>query len=302
MLVVVFQRGGSDGLNMVVPFGDPNYYRIRPGIAVPRAAAVDLDGFFGLHPSLAPLKPIYAAGQLAIVHAAGSPFPIRSHLEAQDCMEFGTPGVKSTRGGWLTRALPRPRTQLSTRRAIEPVPTTPARSRYPRGKFGTSLMQIAQLIKADAGLDVASAESGGWDHHYNEAGRLPSEGQLASVLSEFGSALAAFRQDLGRHMENVTVVTMSEFGRAARENANRGTDHGHGNVMFVMGGGVRGGKVYGRWPGLGANELHSGRDLAVTTDSRDVLAELVSRKLGVQNLQQVFTGYSGGPEKFLGLV
>ncbi len=255
VLVVIFQRGGADGLNMVVPFGDPNYYRLRPGIAVPRAAAIDLDGFFGLHPSLAPLKPIYAAGELAIVQAAGSPVPIRSHLDAQD---------------WLTRVLPQPRIGFSARCAVSPASTNSVQ--YPRGKFGTSLMQIAQLIKADAGVEVAWADSGGWDHHFNEAD------QLAGVLSEFGSALAAFRQDLGGRMESVTVVTMSEFGRTARENDHRGTDHGHGNVMFVMGGGVRGGKVYGRWPGLGANDLHAGSDLAVTTDSRDVLAELVSQR------------------------
>jgi len=373
VLVAIFQRGAADGLNIVVPHGEARYYDLRPSIFVPRPTvaaagdcAIDLDGFFGLHPSLAPLKPLWDSKQLAIVHAAGSPDPTRSHFDAQDYMESGTPGLKATSDGWLNRALPPvtgkaspvravslganlPRTlkglnnavaveslnnfavkdsaaskvlesmygashdtilggtgretfdAVSILQSIEKTPYRPAESaHYPAGKFSDSMKQIAQLIKADVGVEVAFADIGGWDHHVNEMGPKPSVGQLANRLTEFGASLAAFCQDLGDRMEDVVVVTMSEFGRTAKENGNRGTDHGHANVMFAMGGAVQGGKVYGKWPGLAAEQLYEQRDLAITTDFRDVLSEAVSRHLGNPSLKPVFPNYAASPEKFRG--
>ena len=362
ILVAIFQRFAVDGLNMVVPFGEQRYYQLRPSIAIPKPdgtpqSALDLDGFFGLHPSLAPLKPMFDAQHLAIVEAVGSPDPTRSHFDAQDYMESGTPGFKGTGDGWMNRALPKPTGPVSPVRAvslgsslprtlrgrndavavnnlndfqvrdpqgaatfesmyestldtmlhgtgketfsavkmmqsIQKQPYTPANSaKYPNGRFGQSLQQIARLIKADVGLEVAFADIGGWDTHVNEVAAQPTAGQLANNLADFGQALAAFYQDLGDRMEDVAVVTMSEFGRTARENGNRGTDHGHANVMFAMGGGIRGGKIYGDWPGLQDEQLYEARDLALTTDFRDVLGELVSKHLGNSNLKTVFPGY-----------
>jgi len=167
---------------------------------------------------------------------------------------------------------------------------------YPRGRFGDSLKQLAQLIKANLGVQVAFADIGGWDHHVNEGS---TQGQIANVLREFSQSLGAFWVDLGNLAEDTVVITMSEFGRTARENGNRGTDHGHANVMFVMGGLVRGGQVYGRWPGLDQSQLYDGRDLAVTTDFRRVLGEAVDRHLGNHALNQVFPGFDNQPGKFL---
>lgn len=377
VLVAIFQRGAADGLNIVVPHAEKRYYDLRPTIAIPRPSAgvspseavIDLDGFFGLHPALAPLVPLWRDRHLAVVHAAGSPDPTRSHFDAQDYMESGTPGVKTTNGGWLNRALPPepadagpvsplravslgtqlPRSLAGSNRAIavqsldsftvrdasaaqalqemyagtsdqvlggtgretfeavsllqslRKTPYQPAGGAvYPRGRFGDSLKQIAQLIKADVGVQVAFAEIGNWDHHVNEVGPRPSVGILSNVLGEFGGSLAAFSKDLGDRMEDVVVVTMSEFGRTARENGNRGTDHGHANVMFAMGGPVAGGKVYGQWPGLAPEQLHEARDLALTTDFRDVLSEAVLRHLGNGDIPSVFPGYDAGEEKFRG--
>jgi uncharacterized protein (DUF1501 family) len=366
ILVAIFQRGAVDGLNMVVPYGEARYYQLRPSIAIPKPdgtpnSAVDLDGFFGLHPSLASLKPMYDARRLAIVDAVGSPDPTRSHFDAQDYMESGTPGLKATGDGWMNRALLKQAGAASPLRAVslgsglsrtlrgandaiavnnlndfqvkdqksqatfesmydhshdtvlhgtgketfsavkimqsvQKQSYTPANgAKYPGGKFGQNLQQIARLIKADVGIEVAFAEIGGWDTHVNETN------QLANNLTEFGQSLAALYQDLGDRMEDVTVVTMSEFGRTVRENGDRGTDHGHANVMFVMGGDVRGGKVYGDWPGLADDEqLYEGRDLNLTTDFRDVLGELVSRHMGNRNLKAVFPGYEN--PKFRGLI
>jgi uncharacterized protein (DUF1501 family) len=371
ILVAIFQRGAVDGLNMVVPFGEPRYYALRPSIAIPKPdgttnAAVDLDGFFGLHPALAPLKPMFDAQHLAIVDAVGSPDPTRSHFDAQDYMESGTPGYKGATDGWLNRALPKESGPASPLRAVslgdslartlrghndavavrslndfqvhdargaatfesmyensldtmlhgtgketfnavkimqsiqkqKYVPANDAK--YPNGGFGQSLQQIAQLIKANVGVEVAFADIGGWDTHVNETGGQPTNGQLANNLAQFGQALAAFYQDLGDRMEDVTLVTMSEFGRTVKENGDRGTDHGHANVMFVLGGDVRGGKIYGDWPGLQEEQLYDGRDLALTTDFRDVLSELVARHLGNPNLKSVFPGYES--PKFRGLL
>ncbi|HEY6182822.1 MAG TPA: DUF1501 domain-containing protein, partial [Terriglobales bacterium] len=356
-LVVIFQRGAADGLNIVVPHGERAYYSMRPSINIPRKDVIDLDGFFGLHPSMSSFKPIWDQGHLAIIHATGSPDTTRSHFDAQDYMESGTPGVKATEDGWLNRSLhglstpadkaafraiamgpslPRilsgsepavainnindfgvggrnPNSPVANTfeamysqsvdsvlhgtgqetfeavkmlKAADPTKYTPAPgANYPRGRFGDSLRQLAQLIKANLGVQVAFADIGGWDHHVNEGS---TQGQLANVLGDFSQSLSAFWTDLGDLAEDTVVVTMSEFGRTARENGNRGTDHGHANVMFVMGGPVKGGKVYGRWPGLDQSQLYEGRDLAVTTDFRLVLAEGVERHLGNSNLTQVF--------------
>src|SRR5246500_3409640 len=367
-LVVIFQRGAADGLNIVVPHGERAYYAMRPSINIPRNDVLDLDGFFGLHPSLASLQPIWNQRHLAIVHAAGSPDPTRSHFDAQDFMESGTPGLKATTDGWLNRALHSlppsedksafraialgpslPRILTGSERAVavnnindfgvggrnpnaapiantfeamydqsvdsvlhgtgqetfdavkmlkaaDPARYTPsANADYPKGRFGDSLKQLAQLIKANLGVQVAFADIGGWDHHVNEGS---TQGQIANVLREFSQSLAAFSTDLGDLTEDTVVVTMSEFGRTARENGNRGTDHGHANVMFVLGGPVKGGKVYGRWPGLDQSQLYDGRDLAVTTDFRTVLSEVVSRYLGNKDLKAVFPGFDA-PGQFL---
>ena len=366
-LVVIFQRGAADGLNIVVPHGEAAYYAMRPSINIPRSSVIDLDGFFGLHPAMASLQPLWEQRHLAIVHATGSPDPTRSHFDAQDGMESGTPGVKGINDGWLNRALrglqsaqkssfraialspalPRilsgeepalalnsfdgfgvggrsgdvnpfeamyapsvdlvlhdmERERLQAVRALkaaDPGRYTPARgANYPRGRFGDSLKELAQLIKANLGVQVAFADIGGWDHHVNEGS---THGQIANVLHEFAQSLSAFWVDLDDHGEETVVVTMSEFGRTARENRNRGTDHGHANVMFVMGGPVKGGKVYGRWPGLDQSQLYEGRDLAVTTDFRGVLGETVYLHLGNKALDQVFPGFANPKADFLGLL
>jgi uncharacterized protein (DUF1501 family) len=373
-MVVLFQRGAMDGLNVVVPFSEPNYYRLRPTIAIPQPsrggveAAIDLDGFFGLHPSLAPLQPLFQSNQLAIVQAVGSPDPSRSHFDAQDFMESGTPGVKSTDDGWLNRALQStPEPESSPFRAVAFGPYLPRTlqgsapavaipdldqfkmygpqqtveggfeamyaqtvdramrgvgaetfeavdqlkkinpasyqpengAQYPTSRFGKSLMEIAELFKADVGLEVAFLDSGGWDHHVNEGG---VQGQLSNLLRDLGQGIAAFHQDMGDRMGDVVFVSMSEFGRTAHENGNRGTDHGHANCMFVMGGDVKGGKVYTKWPGMEDHQLHDGRDLEVTTDYRSVLGEIMTKHLGQRDLKPVFPGFANDPRQFLGLV
>jgi len=373
-MVVLFQRGAVDGLNVVVPFGEHNYYAMRPTIAIPEPrrgeedAAIDLDGFFGLHPSLQPLLPLFRNRQLAIVQAAGSPDPTRSHFDAQDFMESGTPGLKSTDDGWLNRALHSlpeekpspfravafgsylPRTlqgatpavaipdlkqfkmfgpqqtveggfeamyeqtvdaalrgvgtetfeAIDQLKKINPDTYQPENgAEYPKGRFGQSLQEIAQLFKSEVGLEVAFLDSGGWDHHVNEGG---VQGQLANLLRDLGQGIAAFHQDMGDRMGDIVFVSMSEFGRTARENGNRGTDHGHANCMFVLGGDIKGGKVYSRWPGLSEGELYQGRDLAVTTDYRTVLGEILTKHLGNRDLKTVFPLFANDPRKFLGLV
>jgi len=377
-LVVLFQRGAADGLNIVVPFGEPNYYRMRPTIAIPQPsrggseAAVDLDGFFGLHPSLAPLEPLFHKNQLAIVHAAGSPDPTRSHFDAQDFMESGTPGVKATEDGWLNRAVESvPEEHASPFRAVAMGTNLPLTLRgeapaialpdvnqfkvmaqnagmsqvveggfeamyaqtvdqalrgtgaetfeaidmlrkadpekyqpengaeFPKSRLGKNLEQIGQLIKANIGVEVLFVDCGGWDNHVNEGG---VQGQLSNLLRDLGQGLAAFHQDMGDRMENIVVVTMSEFGRTARENGNRGTDHGHANCMFVMGGDVKGGKVYGKWPGLEDQQLNENRDLFLTTDFRSVLSEILAKHIGVPDLKPVFPGFNADPRNLPGLI
>ena len=364
-LIAIFQRGAVDGLNMVVPFGESNYYAMRPSIAIPKPAsgnaesAIDLDGFFGLHPSMSSFKPLWDSKRLGIVHASGSPDNSRSHFDAQDYMESATPGVKSTGDGWLNRYLQNKKDpENSTFRAVAmtrnmprvlmgPAPSVamanlsdftirggrasanlqsgfeaiyaqqtkdtlagtgretfeavnflkkanPAQYKpengavYPNNPFGNSLRQIAQLIKSDVGLEIAFTDMGQWDTHVNQGN---SRGQLANLLQQFSSGIAALYQDLGQRMDDVVVLTMSEFGRTVKENGNRGTDHGHANAMFVLGNSVLGGKVYGRWPGLKNDQLFEGRDLALTTDFRDVFGEIAERHLGATNLKSVFPGY-----------
>ena len=362
LLIAIFQRGAVDGLNMIVPHGEADYYRLRPTIAIPQpgrgvmGSAIDLDGFFGLHPSMAPLKPLWDNRSLAIVHACGSPDNTRSHFDAQDYMESATPGVKATRDGWLNRylqvssgernplrgvALARtmPRSlvgrapalaigsvdefgvrgaasafedqyesssdrllnaagndafaAMRTLRQAASVPYRPAAGvEYPSTPFGKALGEIARLAKADVGLEVAFTELGNWDHHVNEGAVT---GQIATRLDEFSRGLAALAADLGDRLADTVIVTMSEFGRAVAENGNGGTDHGHGNAMMVIGGNVRGG-VHGTWPGLSDAHRFEGRDLAVTTDFRDVFGEIVATHMGAsrESLSRVFPGYNAG--------
>jgi len=396
-VVFVFQRGAVDGLSMVVPFGDPAYYDARRSIAIPEpgpseGSLIDLDGFFGLHPALSPLSDIWSRGELAIVHACGSPHPTRSHFDAQDFMESATPGVKSTKDGWLNRLLadndscdcgrtlddpfahasdhrtgqnqlassplrgislsadtPRAlrgdfdtvaipdleqfgvaggenraledafermyRTDdgdliadaadgsfeaIDVLRYADPLQYRPrANVEYPDADFGRGLKQIAQLIKAGVGVEVAFLDIGGWDTHIAQGG---ATGQLSNRFRELGSGLRAFYDDLGDLMEDVLVVSMSEFGRTAAENGSGGTDHGHGNCMMVLGGAAAGGQVLGTWPGLDRDQLHQHRDLAITTDFRDVFAEVAFKHLGAEQLDGVFPGYEVDPTRFAGLI
>jgi len=376
-LVCLFQRGAVDGLSMVVPYADDWYYRERRRIVVPRPgsapdAALDLDGRFGLHPRLAALKPLWDAGQLAIVDAVGSPDPSRSHFDAQDFMETGTPGDRATRDGWLNRCLahdlehrdtpfrgvamgpqlPRalqgsaPALAIGDLQAFGIRAPEPARDRltaafealwsgtetgivantaaesfeairqlraanpsqyrpadgvaYPPGPLGHALLQVAQLVKADLGAEILFVDVGGWDTHVNQGNG--ANGQLAARLDDFGQALAAFARDLGERMADVVVLTMSEFGRTIHENGDAGTDHGHATAMFVLGGPVRGGRVLGPWPGLAPEQRYEGRDLAVTTDFRDLFGEVAARHLGIAQLDVIFPGYALTADRFPGVL
>jgi uncharacterized protein (DUF1501 family) len=362
ILIAIFQRGAADGISMVVPFGDPHYASLRPQIALPSPlrnggeTTLDLDGYFGLHPALSSLKPIYDAGHLAMVQAVGSPDNTRSHFDAQDYMESGAPGNKSVGDGWLNRYMQAdPRTKgsapfraiaMSTnmpRTLLGPAPAlamtkiqdfdvrgnpgragaggnseiysafesmwhnetfdaikmlkdaNPTRFQpengavYPNQPFSQSLMQIAQIIKADVGLEVAFADLTGWDTHANQGA---ATGQLSNRLREFGDGIAALYRDLGDRTRNVVIVTMTEFGRAIKQNGSGGTDHGHASALFMAGGPVKGGKVYGKWPGLGPTQLFEGRDLALTTDFRDVFAEILTKHMHSADVSKVFPGYT----------
>ena len=368
ILICIFQRGAADALNMIVPHGDASYYAMRPTIAIARPtagareAAIDLDGFFGLHPALEPLKPLWDRGLLAPIHAVGSPSATRSHFDAQDFMESGTPDRKGTPDGWLNRylaaegtcaacAAPTPFrgvafSQTTPRIMQGPAPTVAMASldaftvratgsdvqrlealyrtgsadlvhgagqetfdavkmlrsanpqrygpahgaAYPRSPFGQSLRQIAQLVKADVGLEVAFADVGGWDTHVNQGG---ATGQLANRLGDFARGISALVTDLADRMADVTILTMSEFGRMARQNGNGGTDHGHAGAMFVIGGSVEGHRVHGRWPGLAREQLYEGRDLALTTDFRTVFSEIVVGHLGAPDATSIFPDFAG---------
>jgi uncharacterized protein (DUF1501 family) len=348
VLICIFQRGAADALNVVVPHADPAYYALRPSIAIARpslgagaAGALDLDGRFGLHPALRSLKPLYDRGMLAPIVAVGSPSSTRSHFDAQDYMESGTPDRKGTTDGWLNRHLavsgtceagavcaptpfravsltaqmprildgPSPVVAMNSLdeftvratgsqtdrlealyrtgradmihatgndtfeavkmlRAANPQQYAPSNgAQYPTTDFGRRLKQIAQLIKAGVGLEIAFADIGGWDTHVNQGG---ATGQLANRLREFGDGVAALVTDLGDRMGDVVILTMSEFGRTARQNGNGGTDHGHAGSM-----------------------LNEGRDLALTTDFRAVFSEVVTSHLGGGDMARVFPGYAG---------
>lgn len=382
-LIVLFQRGAADALNVVIPFGDRGYYAARPQLAIGSPArangaigAIDLDGFFGLHPALSSFKPLWDRGLLVPIHAVGSPSATRSHFDAQDYMETGTPDRKGTSDGWLNRFLAvqgtceacapgskaapfravamsaqTPRIlggtapvvamnsidefsirsaggdaerrlealyrtgnadlvhgsgsemfeALKVLKAANPQQYTPQNGAvYPRSEFGNRLLQIAQLIKAGVGLEVAFADIGGWDTHVNQGG---AQGQLANRLTDFSSSIAALVTDLGDRMEDVVILTCSEFGRTVRQNGTGGTDHGHAGAMFVIGGSLGASKrVLGRWPGLAPEQLYEGRDLALTTDFRAVFSEVVSRHLGGAQVDAVFPGYAGAPREWLGVL
>ncbi|MES2524627.1 MAG: DUF1501 domain-containing protein [Gemmatimonadota bacterium] len=387
-LIVLFQRGAADALNVLVPFGDQAYYKARPQLAIGNpsratgpAGAIDLDGFFGLHPSLSSFKPLWDRGLLAPIHAVGSPSSTRSHFDAQDYMETGTPDVKGTADGWLNRYLatrgtceqcapgsPEAAAAKTPFRAVSMTAQTPrilggnaptvamnsieeftirtngggsekrlealyrtgnadmvhgsgsemfdalkvlrsanpqqykptAGVEYPRSPFGQRLLQIAQLIKAGVGLEVAFADVGGWDTHVNQGA---ANGQLATRLGDFSSSIAALVADLDDRMDDVVILTMSEFGRTVRQNGTGGTDHGHAGAMFVIGGSLAGAKkVHGKWPGLAPEQLHEGRDLALTTDFRSVFSEVASKHLGAEKLDRIFPGYSTPERSWLGLL
>ncbi|HJU28592.1 MAG TPA: DUF1501 domain-containing protein, partial [Candidatus Binataceae bacterium] len=353
-LVVVFLRGAVDGLNVVVPYGDSAYYDSRPTIAIPRTgndgAVLDLDGHFGLNPALGSLMPLWRDGTLAFVHACGSPDPTRSHFDAQDYMESGTPGVKSTPDGWLSRmlaALPGnhgpteaislgpvvPRI-LSGRMPVANIPLGRAAERpmpldnprieqsfdrlyngadaisraYQEGRasrkrllaeleqdmiradngapspkgFSSDTARIARLIQRDSTIYVAFAALGGWDTHVTQGS---VKGQLANHLKPLGDGLANFVSQLGPAYDDTVILVISEFGRTVRENGNAGTDHGHGNVMWVMGGPVRGHRVYARWPGLSQKDLYQGRDVPVTTDFREPISHVLRDHMGLRSDQ-----------------
>ncbi len=375
IIIAIFQRGAADGISMVVPFGDKNYASARPQIAIPAPrsgsadTSIDLDGFFALHPALAPFKPVYDAGHLAIVHAVGSPDNTRSHFDAQDYMESATPGRKGTPDGWLNRYMQSKKdAKASPFRAVSMTSTMPRSligdapaiamtsisdfgvrggqggasassfealytgnsndalhgtgkeafeavkmlrkanpqqfaasngAAYPRSGFGQSLLQIAQLIKADVGLEVAFADVGGWDTHSNQGA---ARGQLANRLQDFAQGIAALYKDLGDRMSNIVILTMTEFGRTIRQNGSGGTDHGHSSCLFALGGPVRGGKVYGKWPGLATEQLYEGRDLTLTTDFRDVFAEVAARHLRAANPNAIFPGFTPNPSNYRGFI
>ncbi|GAC1353796.1 MAG: DUF1501 domain-containing protein [Herpetosiphon sp.] len=366
LLLYVFLRGAADGLNMVVPHGDNDYYRARSTIAIDQpgkgmASALDLDGFFGFHPALSSFKRLYDARLLAPVHACGSPDPTHSHFDGMDYMERGVPGDKRVATGWLGRHLQLTagsndsvlravgmggHLQSSLRGSTNPVAISSIASfhlgrpgdnrvleaalrelyggdgmlegvasqtfsvleqidrrikpdyqpahgaQYPKSGFGRSLRDIAQLAKSDQGLEVACADVGGWDTHANQGGH---EGNMSRLLADLGGTLEAFVTDLEDRIGQLTIIVMSEFGRRVKENASAGTDHGHGNCAFVLGGGIRGGHVYGQWPGLHPEQLYASGDLQVTTDFRDILSEVVQYRLGNSAIDQIFPGYTPRP-------
>lgn len=372
-VVVVFLRGAIDGLNVVVPYTEQDYYALRPSLAIARpgqnGGALDLDGRFGLHPALDSLVPLWKERSLAFVHASGSPDASRSHFEAQAYMETGTPGVKTTPDGWMNRVLavlpgahapteavnfgktlPKilegtmPVASISTREYGESMQgsapdmdattgaifdrlysggdaisvayregraaqtqlmadlardMTEAAAGAPSAKgFPEDAAKLCQLMKQDPTIQLAFFGLSGWDTHVRQGG---AEGQLANHLKPLGQGLAQLRSGLGDIYGRTVVLVISEFGRTARENGNAGTDHGHGNAMWIFGGPVKGGKVYGDWPGLDEEGLHEGRDLAVTTDFRTVIGAVLARhlKFGAREIATVFPGApaaSGGPD------
>ena len=372
-VVVIFLRGAVDGLNVVIPHGEPSYYDARPTIAIGQSGGeggvLNLDGFFGLHPALSPMMRYWQEGTLSFVHACGSPDPTRSHFDAQDYMESGTPGVKSTNDGWLNRTLAvMPGSHSSTealslgatvprilagkiavanmplgRAAARPMPLdrpvvevsfdrmydgSDAVSRtYKEGRdarthlmseleqdmkeanggapgpqgFSDDADRLAKLIRRDPSIRIGFLALGGWDTHVNQGA---ASGQLAGHLKPLGEGLAHFADALGPEYGDTVVLVISEFGRTMHQNGNSGTDHGHGNVMWVMGGPVRGKKIYGRWPGLATEDLYQERDLAVTTDFRDPIAMVLKSHMGLQDAQiaKVFPGHPASSGNLSGLI
>ena len=352
-LVVVSLHGGFDGLSALAPIGDPDYYKARPNIGVPKAQVIAGDGTFGLHPALAPLLPLWKSGQLAGVHAVGQSNPTRSHFAAMEAMENAAPGT-SIRSGWLERMLgvtgatgalagvsvghampdrlfagPTPSVSMSSidkftlagdsvkrpmaaalRSLYADAPllqagpalaadralsaTTAVRSitagtSYPATDLGSALRDVARLIKAKAGLAAVSVDCGDWDMHEGLGATIKGQ-RMYDNLTELALALAAFAGDVGPEgMKSVTLLTISEFGRRVQENGSRGADHGHGNAMLLLGGGIKGGQVYSKWPGLAPGALVAG-DLAVTTDYRSVIGEILQKRCGFGSLAQVFPG------------
>lgn len=353
-LMVVFLRGAVDGLNVVVPYSESAYYTARPSIAIPRPSdnggALKLDRQFALHSALSSLMPFWEKGTLAFVHASGSPDSSRSHFDAQDYMETGTPGLKTTPDGWLNRLLDvLPGTRSATEAisvgpilprilagraaatnlalgnaAVRPMPLDRPEMQeafdqlykgsdalsvaYREGRssrkkllselteemteadkgapspvgFADQARKLGRLIGRDSTIKIAFLALGGWDTHINQGSVA---GQLPNRLKALGETLSTFAQALGPTYSDTVILVMSEFGRTVHENGNTGTDHGHGNAMWVMGGNVRGGKVYGQWPGLSGNELYEGRDLAVTTDFREVVVATLEAQFGLSGTQ-----------------
>jgi len=363
VLVVVFLRGAADMLNVVVPHGEDAYYTLRPTLGIPRPddknikaeeRALDLDGFFGFHPALRLLLPIWQEKQLAIIHACGAPDESRSHFKSMELMERGVDDEKGPASGWIgrhlatlntgnrsplravgmgtlpqrslsgsvpvsalrsiadfhlggdARAVAQMRSVLDTIYAADTLgqetlgimdilqkldPSTnpqPPKIQYPDSEFGLALKQTAMLIKAEVGLEVSAIDLGGWDTHFAQGG---STGLMSNLLADLAAGLAAFHADIAGHLDHITVVTMSEFGRRAAENGSLGTDHGHGSMMMVLGGHVQGGRVHGNWPGLREGQLIGPGDLAVTTDYRDVLGEICLKRLNNPALGEIFPGH-----------
>lgn len=363
-LVVVFLRGAADILNMVVPHGEDAYYQLRPSLGIPRPddagkkkeeRTVDLDGFFGFHPSMGALLDAWTSQQLAIIHACGAPDESRSHFKAMELMERGVDDERGPASGWIGRHLAtlntgnssplravgmgtRPQRSLSgtvpvsalrsiadfhlggdpralqqmrlalntvyegdvlgqdtlsimdTLETLDPLTYTASRNaKYPDSEFGLALKQTAMLIKAEVGLEVSAIDVGGWDTHFAQGA---STGLMANLMNDLAEGLAAFHADMQDHMKQLTTVTMSEFGRRASENGSLGTDHGHGSMMMVMGGNVHGGKVHGEWPGMREGQLIGPGDLAVTTDYRDVLSEVLVKRLNNPATNEIFPDYS----------
>jgi uncharacterized protein (DUF1501 family) len=372
VLVIVSLRGGADALNLLVPHGDPDYRRLRPSIAIPSprkgapgsggagASAIDLDGFFGFHPALAPLMPLWERGELAAVSAVGWPGVSHSHFEAWEEIEGGAVGDQRPSSGWLARSLAS-RPSHSPLRAVAFADTAPrllsgalgatvlqgldelrlaapdarrdglglalrklyGESRFPVGVagievldaiaalekaagarsappkppgLGRALSDVARLVRADVGLEAASVEIGGWDFHFAEGG---SSGDMAARLAELAHAVADFRRDVAEHWARVRLVAISEFGRRAAENGSGGTDHGQAGAFLVAGGGVRGGRVFGTWPGLAPARLAGPGDLAITTDFRTVLSEALPEDTSDIERQRIFPGFE--PPRRLGL-
>jgi len=361
-LIVVFLRGAADVLNMVVPHGEEAYYQLRPSLGIPRPddskakqedRAIDLNGFFGLHPMMGSLLDAWQSKHLAIIHACGAPDESRSHFKAMELMERGVDDERGPASGWIGRHLAtlntgnssplravgmgtRPQRSLSggvpvsalrsiadfhlggdpralqqmrqalntvyegdvgqdtlsimdTLERLDLLTYTPARSaNYPDSEFGLALKQTAMLIKAEVGLEVSAIDVGGWDTHFAQGS---TDGLMPNLMKDLSEGLAAFHADMFDYMNNMTTVTMSEFGRRASENGSLGTDHGHGSMMMLLGGNVQGGKVHGEWPGMREGQLIGPGDLAVTTDYRDVLSEILVKRLNNPAIDEIFPEY-----------